>query len=247
MHDHFCYFCFSHNKIELSNQFMKQFLVLLFSFFLVLNSYSQSEFNSKFKPIPPANVKPKQKNEAAPLEAKLPKIVAPNILKETNIFGTKPKADQSFEIGKTTSTFSMIIKDQFVKPGDLIRDKLNRKVDNEDVVVFRRNQDLGSFKTKSLIARVSYRDYGEVDGDQISVFLNGAQIASNIYLESFFKGFQITLVNGFNKIDFEALNQGRLGPNTAEFKVFDDKGTLISDSQWSLATGFKATIIITKE
>jgi hypothetical protein len=32
----------------------------------------------------------------------------------------------------------------------------------------------------------------------------------------------------FNKIDFEALNQGSSGPNTAEFKVYDDKGSLIS-------------------
>ena len=52
---------------------------------------------------------------------------------------------------------------------------------------------------------------------------------------------------GFNKIDFEALNQGTAGPNTAEFRVYDDQGLLVSANQWNLATGFKATIIIVKE
>ena len=226
---------------------MKQFLIFLFSIFLVANSYGQSEFNSKFKAIPPLNVKPKPKKETTPPPADLPKIVAPNILQNSNIFNTKPKVDNSFEIGSPENNFSMTPTNKFVNPGDLVKDRLNKKADNEYMVVFRRNQDLGSFKTKSLTAKISYRDYGEVDGDQIRVLLNDKAIATSVYLDSNFEGFEITLVDGFNKIDFEALNQGRLGPNTAEFLVYDDKGNLISASQWNLATGFKATIIITKE
>ena len=80
-----------------------------------------------------------------------------------------------------------------------------------------------------------------------SVLLNDKEIVSRIFLEGEFKGFQLDLQKGFNKIDFEALNQGYSGPNTAEFKVYDDKGELISANQWNLATGFKATIIIVKE
>ena len=226
---------------------MKQFLIFLFSIFLAVNSYGQSEFNSKFKAIPPLNVKPKPKKETTPPPADLPKIVAPNILDNTNIFNTKPKVDNSFEIGSPENNFSMTPTNKFVNPGDLVKDRLNKKADNEYMVVFRRNQDLGSFKTKSLTVNVSYRDYGEVDEDQIRVLLNDKTIATSVYLDSNFEGFDITLVEGFNKIDFEALNQGRLGPNTAEFRVYDDKGNLISASQWNLATGFKATIIITKE
>jgi hypothetical protein len=45
-----------------------------------------------------------------------------------------------------------------------------------------------------------------------------------VNLNSNFKGFEIVLEKGFNKIDFVALNQGSSGPNTAEFKVYDDKG-----------------------
>ncbi|MNE67433.1 hypothetical protein D3C80_1630430 [compost metagenome] len=113
--------------------------------------------------------------------------------------------------------------------------------------MYRRNQDLGDFKTKSLSAKVLYRDAEYVDGDAIRVHLNDRVIQTGVVLESNFKGFEIVLDKGFNKIDFEALNQGTSGPNTAEFQVYDDKGTLISASQWNLGTGFKATIILIKE
>jgi hypothetical protein len=233
---------------------MRLFILFIFVLGIAVNSFGQSEFNSKFKAIPPLNKKTKK--ELPPPEEKpktqipnleIPKIVPPNILKDNNFFGSKPKPNNSFEIGKPENHFSMTPTEKFVNPGDLIRDRLNKKADNENDVVFRRNQDLGNFKTKSLTAKVSYRDYGEVDGDEIRVLLNDKTIATEIYLNSDFQGFEITLVDGFNKIDFEALNQGSLGPNTAEFRIYDDKGELISASQWNLATGFKATIVITKE
>jgi len=72
-------------------------------------------------------------------------------------------------------------------------------------------------------------------------------IIPQVNMTGIFQGFDITLEKGFNKIDFQALNQGTSGPNTAEFKVYDDKGALISASQWNLGTGFKATIILVKE
>ncbi len=232
---------------------MKPFLFFIILMSLGSNAFGQFEYKPKFKGIKPqtSTVNPKKENEIPPPtdlpKLDLPKIVAPNVLKETNIFGTKPKPNNSFEIGTPENHFSMTPTHKFVNPGDKVKDRLNRKADNEDQMVFRRNQDLGNFKTKSLTAKVSYRDYGEVDGDEIRVLLNDKTIVTGIYLDSDFKGFEITLVEGFNKIDFEALNQGRLGPNTAEFRIYDDKGELISASQWNLGTGFKATIIITKE
>ncbi|WP_228479086.1 hypothetical protein [Flavobacterium soyangense] len=226
---------------------MKQFFLLIFIIGFASKSFGQSEFNTKFKAIPPLNTKPKPKKETLPPPTDLPKIVSPNVFKNTNILNTKPKTDNSFEIGTAENHFSMTPTNKFVNPGDLVANRLNKKADNEDQIVYRRNQDLGSFKTKSLTARVTYRDYGEVDGDEIRVLLNDKAIVTGIILDSKFQGFEITLLDGFNKIDFEALNQGRLGPNTAEFQVYDDKGTLISASQWNLGTGFKATIIITKE
>ncbi len=224
---------------------MKQILLLIFIIGFASKSFGQSEFSNKFKAIPPITIKPEVKKPDLPAKDS-PKIITPNVFKDTNILNTKPKADNSFQIG-VSSGFSMTPTNKFVNPGDLVANRLNKKADNEDQIVYRRNQNLGDFKTKSHTARVSYRDYGEVDGDKIRVLLNDKAIATGIMLDSNFQGFEITLLDGINKIDFEALNQGRLGPNTAEFQVYDDKGNLISASQWNLGTGFKATIIITKE
>ena len=87
----------------------------------------------------------------------------------------------------------------------------------------------------------------EIDGDEIRVLVNDKEVVSRVFLEGSFKVLELGLEKGFNKIDFEALNQGYSGPNTAEFQVYDDKGQLVSANQWNLATGFKATIIIVKE
>jgi len=228
---------------------MKQILFFILIICMASKSFGQSEFSTKFKAIPPINVKPRTEKTPSPDVPKLdmPKIVAPNIFTETNIFNTKTKPNNSFQIGLPENKFSMTPDNKFVNPGDKIVARMNKKADNEDQIVFRRNQNLGDFRTKSKTARVAYRDYGQVDGDQIRVKLNENVLEKGVFLDSNFQGFEITLVEGFNKIDFEALNQGALGPNTAELQVYDDKGTLISASQWNLATGFKATIIITKE
>lgn len=228
---------------------MKRILFFIFLISFVPKGFCQFDSNIKFKPIPPVNVKPKTEKTPSPEVPKLdmPKIVAPNVFTETNIFNTKTKPNNSFQIGLPENKFSMTSNNKFVNPGDKIVARMNKKADNEDQIVFRRNQNLGDFKTKSKTARVAYRDYGQVDGDQIRVILNEKVLEKGVYLDSNFQGFEITLVEGFNKIDFEALNQGALGPNTAELQVYDDKGTLISASQWNLGTGFKATIIIIKE
>ena len=62
-----------------------------------------------------------------------------------------------------------------------------------------------------------------------------------------FKGINIDLEKGFNRLDFEALNQGSSGPNTAQVNVYDDKGALIHSNQWLLSTGSKASLIVVKQ
>ena len=223
---------------------MKQILFLIFTVVLSSKGFGQIEFNSKFKAIPPKNTNFNPKIISAQPEN--PVIVAPNILNNTNILNLKPEADNSFQMG-VNNNFSMIIKKDFVNPGDLIAAKLNKKPINEEGIVYRKNLNLGDFKTSAKSANIMYRDYGEVDGDVIRVYLNDRVIIPQVNMSGQFQGFDITLEKGFNKIDFEALNQGTSGPNTAEFKVYDDNGSLISASQWNLGTGFKATIVMVKE
>lgn len=138
-------------------------------------------------------------------------------------------------------------KPNFVNPGDAVAKKLNKRGDGEMFKVIRQNQYLGDFRTSASKVSVAYRDSEYVDGDQIKVWVNDKVYKEIIYLDGSFQGFKLELQPGFNKIDFEALNQGTSGPNTAQFQVYDDQGKLISSNRWDLATGFKATIIIVKE
>lgn len=222
---------------------MKRILFLMITISMSLSGYAQNEFSSKFKAIPPKNNAPKIKKTIPP-KADIPPINTPNVFKNPEIFNPKPSAS----LPSTPATnFSMTPKNEFINPGDVFKDKWNKKEENTDGVVYRKNQNLGNFQTGSVTAKVMYRDAAYVDGDKIRVYLNDKVIEYQVNLDSDFKGFEIVLEKGFNKIDFEALNQGSSGPNTAEFKVYDDKGGLISASQWNLGTGFKATIILVKE
>ena len=127
----------------------------------------------------------------------------------------------------------------------------NFKVPKNEVIVaskaYKRNQDLGVYNTSSKTARVQYRDGAYVDGDRIRIYVNYKVIDYDVLLDGNFKVFEVKLEKGINTIDFEALNEGFAAPNTAEFQVYDDKGKLISSSQWNIGQGFKATIIVNKE
>lgn len=111
----------------------------------------------------------------------------------------------------------------------------------------KRDQDLGVVKTGSGTAKVRYRDAAYVDGDKVRVFLNYVIIQPEVLLNGEEQGFDIDLKPGLNRIDFEALNEGFAAPNTAEFKIYDDKGAVISSNQWNIAQGYKATIVLEKE
>lgn len=167
-------------------------------------------------------------------------------------FSLEPEKKPSFnypklEVGKEKSNFSMIQEQQFVSRGTEFIDRTKIKSGGDDSEPFKGNQYFGEYKTKSLYVQVMARDFGLEDGDRIKVLVNDRIVVSEVMLTNDFKGLQITLDPGFNKIDFEALNQGTSGPNTAEFRVYDDNQKLVSSNQWNLATGFKATVMIIKE
>lgn len=119
--------------------------------------------------------------------------------------------------------------------------------DKEEKPEYGKDQYLGDFKTKAKTATVMYRDHEFVDGDMIRVYLNGEVIIPHARLEGSFRGFDFPLQDGFNKIDFEALNQGSSGPNTAQLNIFDEIGNLLASYEWNLFTGNKATAIMVKQ
>ncbi len=145
------------------------------------------------------------------------------------------------------NNFSMMPKDDFKNPGDIYEEKFNKRGEGNQYTALRKNQSLGDFKTNSPYIMVQYRDYGQIDGDQIQLINNGQILLLADVLTGDFKKFRIDLAMGFNKIDILALNNGAIFPNTAAYEIFDADGKLITANSWQIFANFKASLIIVRE
>ena len=168
---------------------------------------------------------------------------APNI--DFSTF-SKPKSDK-FKIGESDGINFGAKRETFANPAEGKDKEMNKKYEKEPQYAPRGNQYFGDFKNNGDYVNLRFRDFGLEDGDMIKISVNDEVVVASLRLTNDYKVLDLPLKIGFNKIDFEALNQGFSGPNTAEFHVFDDKGKLIAYNQWNLATGYKATVIIIKE
>ncbi len=119
--------------------------------------------------------------------------------------------------------------------------------DKEPRPEFARDQDLGDVTTSGDFVQIKYRDHEYVDGDLIRVYVNGDVVQSSVFLGASFAGFTLSLQPGANRIEFEAINQGSSGPNTAELHVYNEKGFIISAKEWNLLTGYKASVLVIKD
>jgi hypothetical protein len=115
---------------------------------------------------------------------------------------------------------------------------------NEDVThkKLKTSVSLGTLNSKTKTVKIECRDYSYVDGDRIRIYINEQVVSDNIGLKGNYYVYYLTLEKGYNKIDFQALNQGLSGPNTAELNIYDANGTLISSKEWGLSTGEIATL-----
>ena len=111
---------------------------------------------------------------------------------------------------------------------------------------FRQNQFFGSYESDAKYVILRCRDHEFVDGDRVKVYVNGHVLVPGINLTGSYKEFDLFLDPGTNKVEIEALNQGTSGPNTAEFIIIDDDGTLLFSNEWNLATSMRASFIIYK-
>lgn len=111
---------------------------------------------------------------------------------------------------------------------------------------FARNQDLGKYTTEGDYVKISWRDAQVVDGDRVDIIVNDEVIVHNVTLLANYHSVQIDLDQGFTKIEFKALNQGESGPNTADFKVEEADGTILTHDEWNLTTGTKASLVVIK-
>lgn len=109
------------------------------------------------------------------------------------------------------------------------------------------DQNLGNITSSGNFIGIVARDHEFVDGDRVKIYLNETVIDPNMLLTGAFKGINVDLNKGFNRLEFEAINVGSSPPNTAQVDIYNDKGELIYSSKWVLSRGSKASLVITKE
>ena len=205
---------------------MRRFLFTLFLTLFISNSYSQVESSSRKIDITP----PKKSVKIQPV-----------IKNNPNSFTFK-----KIEKSEDKKGFMIPDKEYYLNPGDTYLKRLNKEKE-KNPNNYTGDAYLGDVKTISDTANIVCRDFEYVDGDRVSILVNDEVIVQNLTLNSSFRGINLKLKEGFNKIDFIALNQGESGPNTAELRIYDDNDVLLSANQWNLATGAKATLIIVKQ
>ena len=172
----------------------------------------------------------------------------------------KPNEDSNTEVNvpkkvvaaeKPKKAFSIYEEDNnFRNPAELYTKQIDKQIESvrerEQLLPADTNQFLGEFRTTAKKLNIQYRDFGAVDGDLIRVIINGDVVVLQEMLTNGFKGFNIDFNEGVFKIEFQALNQGLSGPNTAELRIFDETNNIIVSNQWNLRTGRKAIIVLAK-
>lgn len=174
---------------------------------------------------------------------KLPAITIPSLTKLKDPF----TLNNFLDLGKEkTELLDLTFEEDFID----VRTNTAPKFFTKDKSIskeFGKDQYLGQITTNTGSVTIMYRDHEYVDGDRIRIYVNGEIVKSSVLLTGGFNGFTFPLQSGFNKVEFQALNQGSSGPNTAELLIYDEEGNTLSSNQWNLTTGRKATVTIIKE
>lgn len=213
--------------------------VFLLICLLHLGGYAQTQEN---KPTPKLEIDPKSK---IPLLLPKEKNPLPGYLNK-DFFSNTPnpnEAPKSFE----NQSIQMEPQETFIDPGAYYLNKLQKPEAEKNPSEFQVDQYLGDFKSSSENLRIVFRDHEYPDGDRILIRFNNQVLHPNILLKERYQKMDVALYDGFNIIEFVALNQGDSGPNTAEMRVYDEDGKLMMAKQWNLATGNKASFIVVKE
>ena len=217
---------------------------LLFTFILGFASttaFSQSDSaqinreSGKIKgglPLKIKAVKPKGK-PASNIDLKIKKKVAVKKIQE-NIKKHSATAQKYPFLLETLPKDRDIVGKKYWKGKDVTHQKLKSTV------------SLGTVNSKSKIVKIECRDHSYVDGDRIRIYVNEKPVSNNIGLKGNYYVLYVNLERGYNKIDFQALNQGLSGPNTAEVNLYDEKGNLLTSKEWNIATGEIATLGVLK-
>ena len=150
-----------------------------------------------------------------------------------------------FDINNSKHEIDITNKTDLVTPTWKIRQTFSEGGVNKSK--FSKDFYLGDLETNSEYIIIKCRDHEYVDGDRIRLMINGAVIHPNISLSSMFYVVDVDLDDGYNNIDFIALNEGESSPNTAQLIVLDEFGKQLSNKKWLISTGYKAKLVVFKK
>jgi len=245
-------YCVRDKKISLKQNlkrvciFVKPMKIkFLFIFGFLFSMLVNAQIDSQIKSTPIPAIESKK-------DSAVTSIPFPSKTNQNNSFSglSIPKTNSELNVPK--KEFSMF-GETFGNPGELYEKRLEKNIKsiNEEIFLGTKGSKVdvyfGDFKTKSKYVYVFYSDYGQQDGDLISISVNDEIIKPRVYLTNATKGFKLDLKEGFNKIDFLALNEGSYLPNTAEFRIVDEQENVIASNLWALSINVKGTVIIVKE
>lgn len=218
---------------------MKTLLLLLFTFSFSTYSFSQIDKSTgKARSIQGLGI-PTENSDPSFLElSKNHSLSKKRGLLKNSTKLIDPDKPEEKPIKMTTDNGLLEFETEF-NPS-YVKDKKVKEEYSEDAY-------LGDFKTTGTSVDLFCRDHEFVDGDKVRILVNDQVVYNSVNLIGTYKGILLKLERGFNRIDIIALNQGSSGPNTAEFKLLDDKGKLLTSNEWNLTTGAKGTIIVVKE
>jgi hypothetical protein len=216
---------------------MKAAYAFLFFILFSFKGFSQFELPKKTISIAPIS---NSKGVVSPTSSKA--------LTYPSIFDKKDKLGESVSLlkKKPEDEKSIFEKEQFASPAKEYTEKANKmlKTEGYESVVENRDFFFGEFKVYTETIYIGCRDYGNVDGDLIAIYLNGEKVIPLYELESGFNKYTFDLKLGLNTIEIEALNTGEFYPNTGAFTFLDGNEMLITAQQWGLNSGYKAVVKI---
>ena len=217
---------------------MKATLAFLFLVLVSFKGFSQFETPKKIISIAPIS---NPKGSISPTSSK--------VISYPSIFDKKDKLLSGVTLlkAKPEDEKSIFDEEQFASPAKGYTDKMNKQIEDGKIYdYYKKDYLLATYKCSTKIAKFMLKDYGDPDGDVVRIRLNGEVVIDALTLESGYKEIKLNLREGQNLLVIEALNEGLVSPNTAQFSIFNDKGLIIGNNLSGLLTNVKATIIINK-
>ncbi|GAA4810432.1 hypothetical protein [Litoribaculum gwangyangense] len=128
---------------------------------------------------------------------------------------------------------------------DSIKQKINpiKLMDSLNMNILRKNQVLSMF-SKANQVKINIYDGGKLDGDKITIMVNGKPYLTNYEAQSHKKNLVLNLIEDKTSVVIKALNEGSIKPNTIVVELDDQKNTIKALS--NLKTGETTRIDILK-